>query len=154
MTENNETETKKQGFIFNMGKVTASYNGCFVNICARMEDTDKTHCLHKGCSLSYHNDNGQEYYVPFIYSDLSPAEAYMLAKDLIDCAKEAEQNIKTDWIITINGHPYWDCEHCMAIRDSEEEAKADANALSKDNPQFKWGYRKMTVTELYNYLGH
>ena len=147
-------EEKKSGMLFNMGKVYASYNGCFVNICGRMEDTDKTHCIHKGCSLTYRNKDGQEWDVPFIYTEMSPAEAYMLAKDLMDCAKEAEKEIATDWIVTINGHPYWECEHCMAIRDSEEEAKTDAKALSKDYPQFKWGYRKMTVTEFYNYIGH
>lgn len=147
-------EEEKQGFLFNMGKVSASYDGCFVNISGRMEDSDKTHCIHKGCSLTYRNKEGKEWDVPFIYTEMSPAEAYILAKDLMDCAKEVEKDLDTDWIVTINGQPYWDCEHCMAIRDSEEEAKADAKALSKDYPQFKWGYRKMTVTEFYNYLGH
>lgn len=147
-------EEKNGGFLFNMGKVNASYNGCMVTICASMEESDKTHSLHDGCRLTYHIKNGEEMDVPFIYADLSPAEAYMLAKDLMDCAKVVEKDLDTDWIITINGHPYWDYEDCMAIRDSEEEAKTDAKALSKDYPQFKWGCRKMTVTEFYNYLGH
>lgn len=106
MTENNETEKRKPGFLFNLGKLDAYVNGMFVDICADMKEGDNPECSirdEKDC-LTYHDSrNNTDYDVTFAYTSLSPSEARRLGKELLAYAEEIEEEFVLDWVLTCEG---------------------------------------------------
>ena len=136
---------------YNIGSIDAVTNGCMVQVSATRDEKDPNWTRGE---LTLKEPEQSKIDVGFIYSDLSPREARILAKQLMDCAREIERDFPTDWVVTVNGMIAYYDEHCAMLCDTEDEVKKLVEECKKEYPEDKWEYRRMTPDEFYAYVGH